>query len=587
MDQFLLRAAAEEAADCLTEREILRVSHLGSCRYLLRFATSNKDNLLISVRPDLPRIHLLVPFSRAAEAPADQFAALLDHEIAGAVAFGIKARDWDRVVEIRLRLPRREDGATERRLVVELFGRSANILLLDGRSVILGFARETGGSRAPTIGKTYESPAGRERYEALPAGAAALPVIRERFGRPEAFLQEVCPVMARDLETLAITRPEDVEGRLGEILEAAEGKRWSPVIYSTRPLQDWSDGDSPGGGDLALSPMPLLFPPGGGAASPAPVTAIRFRRVSEAAETCYGLLERLRDFAASRDHHRALVARESGRLEVLGRRLREEMERALACDRHRKMGEALLAGLGSARVEGGVAFVQDPYAPQGPHLEVPVDPALSLQENAQRLFRRYKKEKRGLGIIESRLAAVEARLQEWRRLAELACSLRNPADLERLRAEMDRLGLVHAPRQGKRPAPSSRAREQPARVRRHESPDGLIILVGRSGAENDTLTFRVASPWDFWLHAAGQPGAHVVVRNPHRLKALPEATLRAAAELAAYYSGGRTDGKVEVHYTQRKHVRKRKGMPAGQVLLRRFRSVSVTPRLSGPPAGQI
>jgi predicted ribosome quality control (RQC) complex YloA/Tae2 family protein len=106
-----------------------------------------------------------------------------------------------------------------------------------------------------------------------------------------------------------------------------------------------------------------------------------------------------------------------------------------------------------------------------------------------------------------------------------------------------------------------------------------VVLVGRSGPENDTLTFRVASPWDFWLHAAGTSGAHVVVRNPQRLKSLPDRTLTAAAAIAAWYSGSKGDGKVEVHYTQRKHVHKRRGMPAGQVLVRRFRSIQVAPRL--------
>ena len=78
-----------------------------------------------------------------------------------------------------------------------------------------------------------------------------------------------------------------------------------------------------------------------------------------------------------------------------------------------------------------------------------------------------------------------------------------------------------------------------------------------------------------------------MVRNPQRLGALPEATLRAAAEIAAYYSGARADSKVEVHYTQRKHVHKRKGMPKGQVLVRRFRTVQVAPRLPIPAAEDV
>ena len=195
-----------------------------------------------------------------------------------------------------------------------------------------------------------------------------------------------------------------------------------------------------------------------------------------------------------------------------------------------------------------------------------------------RSFERYKKGKRGVAAIEKRLQAVGARLGEWQALACPASAVRTEQDLDRLRETMTGLGLAHAPRPRKS-APPRGGGEVPARVRRYTSPDGLTILVGKSGEENDTLTFRVAAPSDFWLHAAGRPGAHVVVRNPQRLKSLPDRSLRAAAEIAAYHSGGRLEAKVEVHYTQRKHVHKRKGMPGGQVLLRRFRSIQVSPRL--------
>ena len=71
----------------------------------------------------------------------------------------------------------------------------------------------------------------------------------------------------------------------------------------------------------------------------------------------------------------------------------------------------------------------------------------------------------------------------------------------------------------------------------------------------------------------------MIVRNPGRLKALPERTLKIAADIAAYHSGARREARVDVHYTQRKHVHKKKGMPGGQVLLRRFRTIQATPRL--------
>src|SRR5690606_12269415 len=46
-----------------------------------------------------------------------------------------------------------------------------------------------------------------------------------------------------------------------------------------------------------------------------------------------------------------------------------------------------------------------------------------------------------------------------------------------------------------------------------EQVDGCEILVGKAAADNDLLTFRVAKPNDWWLHAAGYAGSHVVVRS--------------------------------------------------------------------------
>ena len=99
------------------------------------------------------------------------------------------------------------------------------------------------------------------------------------------------------------------------------------------------------------------------------------------------------------------------------------------------------------------------------------------------------------------------------------------------------------------------------------SSDGFEILVGNQARDNDYLTFKVASPQDFWFHVAATPGAHVIVRNPDKLKRLPKQTLGEAASLAAYHSKSRKGGQVAVSYTQRQNVRKERGTPAGQVIL--------------------
>jgi predicted ribosome quality control (RQC) complex YloA/Tae2 family protein len=508
------------------------------------------------------------------EAP-DPFAALLDRELAGAILTAIETMPWDRVVRLRLRLPRRDDGATVRNLVVELLGRSANLLLLDEADTILAFCRDPKSAfRAPAVGHRYEPPPGREAYAGLRPGPLDGRLISEKFASPAEFLAPLCKPLALDLP---VERPGE---RLEEILRAVGDEVWSPVVYSVRPLEAYMEGDAAGRDEIVPLALPVRSPERvfGGERLVAPQAS-----PSEATEIACNLLERLRDFRDRRDHLAAQVRHEVERCDVLLGKLEREIDAARRSEDSRRLAESLLAGLRTARVEANEAVVPDPYDPSGALIRVPIDPAQSLQENAQLLFARWKKGRRGMVTIGKRIEAVRRRRDEWRGLETPAAAARTQADLDRLKEAMGRLGLVHAaPAKTKGATP--RLKEIPARVRRFTSPDGLVILVGKSGEENDTLTFRVASPNDFWLHAAGQPGAHVVVRNPQRLKSLPEPTLRAAAQAAAFYSGARAEGKVEVHYTQRRYVHKRKGMPSGQVLLRRFRSIQVAPR---PPASTL
>ncbi len=122
-------------------------------------------------------------------------------------------------------------------------------------------------------------------------------------------------------------------------------------------------------------------------------------------------------------------------------------------------------------------------------------------------------------------------------------------------------------------------------ARRFRSADGLVVLVGRSAADNDVLTFKLAAPHDFWFHAAGTSGAHVVVRNPERLERLPRGTLRFAAALAAAHSGHRSTGRAAVHVARCTDVEKPGHVPAGTVTLRRYRTVHATAAdLSASPA---
>ena len=108
--------------------------------------------------------------------------------------------------------------------------------------------------------------------------------------------------------------------------------------------------------------------------------------------------------------------------------------------------------------------------------------------------------------------------------------------------------------------------------------DGFEILVGKGARQNDVLTFEVAQPDDFWMHASGYAGSHVVVKNPDRLKTLPRQLLDVAAALAAFHSKARNaKGKIEVHCCKIRQVSKPRNFPAGKVTIRKFDKLKVYP----------
>ena len=114
-------------------------------------------------------------------------------------------------------------------------------------------------------------------------------------------------------------------------------------------------------------------------------------------------------------------------------------------------------------------------------------------------------------------------------------------------------------------------------ARRFVSPDGMVVLVGRTAADNDILTLKLGAPRDFWMHVAAESGSHVVIRNPDGLGALPRATAQFAAGLAAGYSKARRGGRVAVHVARCADVSKPRGYAPGKVALARYKTVHATP----------
>lgn len=208
----------------------------------------------------------------------------------------------------------------------------------------------------------------------------------------------------------------------------------------------------------------------------------------------------------------------------------------------------------------------------GKTITVMLDPARTPSENAEHYFKRYKKARAGLSVMQERLQAAQDEIGFLGRAQDDLASVGEDRDaLAGIRSRLAKRGYI---RDEPGAAAAARApQSQPYRSIVHE---GWTILVGKSAAGNDYITRKLARPDDLWLHAEGMPGSHVVVRNPEK-RDIPETVLRKAAGLAAYHSKGKGSSRVPVAYTRAANVKKPKGAAPGLVVLTSRKTLMAAP----------
>jgi predicted ribosome quality control (RQC) complex YloA/Tae2 family protein len=255
------------------------------------------------------------------------------------------------------------------------------------------------------------------------------------------------------------------------------------------------------------------------------------------------------------------------RLSKKRKAIQSDLERASTAGELREKASLLLAH--ASRIPPDARDFEAPaWDDESRVLRIELDPRKSPQQQAQALFERSKRLERGLRVAPERLEKVDAELDALKGL-RIASAEAAPAEFE---AQLEALGVVtHEAKE------SARLRRQAggrAPYREFVTEDGAFVLVGRSAADNDRLTLRVARPHDLWLHARGVTGAHVVVRLAKGKSCSPE-TLIDAATLAAHFSDLRGETVSDVLYTPRRFVHKRKGSAVGSVTLGREKVIAL------------
>jgi predicted ribosome quality control (RQC) complex YloA/Tae2 family protein len=562
----------------------------GRRRYLVASAENDDARLLLLDREPSFDSQLVTPLLL-----------LLRKYVRGGIVVAIEQPPLDRVV--RLSIAKRlgphndqsgagEDRAEERagndeddqdgleeatfvHLIVEIMGRHSNIILVDDDGRIMEAVKRVTPAMsrvrpiAPKL-RYADAPSGdRGDPRRLSTAETAMLLAAERPNAPIATLlprrlRGVSPQMAREVVFQALGSTDATVAQAGDdgpaaiaremrrLLEPLLTSAWSPQVYLDRDREPAAFAAVPHE-HLAVDLEPESVP-----------------SISRAAE----LASSSGDDAAPGKHSQRRARLQEAIGEAMERvrarrvRLQQEAEKGKDADRYRRWGELVYAYLWS------ISPGQSELDADGE--KIPLDPRLSGKENAQEYFERYRLAQSAGSHLPELIEQADTELAYLDQLLTLAGQAETFPELEDATVEWE---AYQRPRDAtgvglKRPRPRS---SPPRRPKAIVDRNGNAIYIGRSGPENDRITFDIAGPNDTWLHARGVPGSHVIVRWNNPAGDEDDDTLDTAAALAAYYSGRRESGSVDVDITRRRHVRKIKGTGPGMVTYRNERTVAVRP----------
>ena len=205
-------------------------------------------------------------------------------------------------------------------------------------------------------------------------------------------------------------------------------------------------------------------------------------------------------------------------------------------------------------------------------ITIPLDNTKTPQENAQKYFDKYNKQKRTFEALTELIKETQDDITYLESVSNALDIALNEDDLTQIKEELITAGYVRR----KFNKQKTKVTSKPFH---YISGDGYHIYVGKNNLQNEELTFRFANGNDWWFHAKGCPGSHVIVKSNG--EELPDRTFEEAGKLAAYYSKNRGNEKVEIDYVEKKHVKKPNGGRPGFVVYYTNYSLMIDSDISG------
>lgn len=525
--------------------------------------------LFLSASASLPLIYLTGE-NKQGPLTAPNFCMLLRKHIGSARILSVTQPGLERILIFELEHLNELGDICRKKLIVEIMGKHSNIIFCQEDDTIIDSIKHISANmssvREVLPGRTWFIPHTQDKIDPLSMSREAftetvfgknLPVFKAIYtsltGFSPLIAEELCVRSGidpkRQAQELEETEKETLWQTTDDLVDRIRRQDFSPVIvyqeeepleFAAFPLTKYQDQKS-----------------------------VSYESISQVLESYYSMKNKITLIRQKSADLRRIVTtaieRTSKKYELQQKQQKDTEKK----EKYRIYGE-LLNTYGYHLEEGARSLEALNYY-TNEMITIPLDEHLSAAENAKKYFDRYTKLKRTEEALNELLEETRSDLEHLESIRTSLDIALDEDDLVEVREELMEYGYL------RRKGSSGKKKKIVSRPFHYRSSDGFDIYVGKNNFQNDELSFKFASGNDWWFHAKGQPGSHVIVKSNG--EELPDRTFEEAARLAAFYSKGRQAPKVEIDYTQKKNLKKPNGAKPGFVIYHTNYSMIAEPKI--------
>lgn len=557
LDAITIKGLAAELEAKLVGGRIDKVQQPERSMLLVSLRSQGENmRLLFSTGTGTARVHITrASFENPAEPP--MFCMLMRKHLVGAHIVAVDQPMNERMLVITLDSYDEMGVRSEKKLVAELIGRSANLILVgeDGRIIDCMRRMDYAGDALRRLlpGMIYKLPPQQDKTAFLDCDEARFAELSASYDPQrgmEKWLMDsfsgLSPLVCRELAYRS-------GGSMENLLSLSQAMRESVQAGELTPYLIKVDGQPKDFSFMAISQY--------GPES----SAERFDSFSQLLDAFYSSRDRAEQQRRRSHELMRSVKNARDRLQKKLGLQKEEYLRTESREDVRIRAELITSNIYRLKKGARCLECENYYESDCPTVRIELDPLKTPQENAAALYKEYNKLKGARHHLAILIEDGEKKLDYLNSVLDNIERAQTEKDLSDIRRELAETGFVKKTRS----AGKMKIKEQ--QPHRYMSDEGFEILVGRSNAQNDQLTSKIARRTDYWLHVQKIHGSHVIIRCDGLEP--PAKTLEQAASLAVYHSQGREGGKILVDYTMVRNVRKPSGALPGKVIYTEFRTL--------------